>query len=85
MHLITRYLLLTVIRKSRSKPCQMPHDGKGVVMQALGRPEDLPEQYRPELTQQILMPLWPGLRSELPLNKPIPRTRHWLFPRRWIR
>ena len=44
-------------------------------MQALGRLEDLPEQYRTDLSEQNLVPLWPSLRSVLPPNKPIPRTR----------
>ena len=44
-------------------------------MQELGRLEDLPEQYRSQLTEQNLVPLWPSLRSVLPPNKPIPRTR----------
>lgn len=44
-------------------------------MLQLGRLEDLPEDYRAELTEQNLVPLWPSLRSVLPPGKPIPRTR----------
>jgi gentisate 1,2-dioxygenase len=44
-------------------------------MQALGRLEDLPEDYRSALTAQNLVPLWPSLRAVLPPGKPIPRTK----------
>jgi len=41
----------------------------------LGRLEDLPEDYRSELTEQNLVPLWPSLRSVLPPGKPALRTQ----------
>jgi gentisate 1,2-dioxygenase len=41
----------------------------------LGRMEDLPQDYRDELTQHNLVPLWPSLRAVLPPAKPQPRTR----------
>ncbi|MES2979956.1 MAG: cupin domain-containing protein [Pseudomonadota bacterium] len=41
----------------------------------LGRLEDLPQDYRDELTQHNLVPLWPSLRAVLPPLKPQPRTR----------
>jgi gentisate 1,2-dioxygenase len=47
----------------------------------LGRLEDLPQDYRDELTQLNLVPLWPNLRAVLPAGKPKPRTRatHWPY------
>jgi len=42
-------------------------------MLELGRLEDLPQDYRDELKQQNLVPLWPSLRGVLPPNVP---TRH---------
>ncbi|ABM38443.1 cupin domain-containing protein [Polaromonas naphthalenivorans] len=41
----------------------------------LGRLEDLPQDYRDELTQHNLVPLWPSLRAVLPPARPQPRTR----------
>ena len=41
----------------------------------LGRLEDLPQDYRDDLTAQNLVPLWPSLRAVLPPGKPTPRTR----------
>jgi gentisate 1,2-dioxygenase len=41
----------------------------------LGRLEDLPQDYREELSAQNLVPLWPSLRAVLPPGKPVPRTR----------
>jgi len=41
----------------------------------LGRLEDLPQDYRDELSAQNLVPLWPSLRAVLPPGKPAPRTR----------
>jgi gentisate 1,2-dioxygenase len=48
---------------------------------ALGRMEDLPQDYRDELTRQNLVPLWPNLRAVLPAGKPVPKTRatHWSY------
>ena len=47
----------------------------------LGRLEDLPQDYRDELTQQNLVPLWPSLRAVLPPGVPTRRTRatHWSY------
>lgn len=42
---------------------------------ALGRLDDLPEEYRQALHSQNLVPLWPNLRSFLPPHAPLPRTR----------
>ena len=44
-------------------------------MQELGRLEDLPEEYRKELTELNLVPLWPSLRGVLPPHKPNPNTK----------
>jgi gentisate 1,2-dioxygenase len=46
-----------------------------LLMQELGRLEDLPVDYREALTRQNLVPLWPSLRAVLPAGKPQPRTR----------
>lgn len=50
-------------------------------MQQLARLEDLPADYREELAQQNLVPLWPNLRSVPPPGKPLPKTRatHWPY------
>jgi gentisate 1,2-dioxygenase len=47
----------------------------------LGRLEDLPQDYRDELTRQNLVPLWPSLRAVLPPGVPTRRTRatHWSY------
>ncbi len=47
----------------------------------LGRLEDLPQDYRNELAEQNLVPLWPNLRAVLPPDKPVPKTRptHWSY------
>ena len=42
---------------------------------ALGRLEDLPLEYRNELTKLNLVPLWPNLRAVLPPGKPRPKTK----------
>ena len=42
---------------------------------ALGRMEDLPQDYRDALAQLNLVPLWPNLRGVLPPDKPRPKTR----------
>jgi gentisate 1,2-dioxygenase len=44
-------------------------------MHELGRLEDLPQDYRDQLTAQNLVPLWPSLRAVLPPAKPRPNTR----------
>jgi gentisate 1,2-dioxygenase len=41
----------------------------------LGRLEDLPQEYRDDLTAKNLVPLWPSLRAVLPPGKPAVRTR----------
>ena len=43
-------------------------------MTELGRLEDLPQDYRDDLTRQNLVPLWPSLRSVLPPKIPTRRT-----------
>ncbi|MBQ0933141.1 cupin domain-containing protein [Ideonella alba] len=47
----------------------------------LGRLEDLPQDYRDELTAQNLVPLWPSLRAVLPPHVPARKTRptHWSY------
>jgi len=44
-------------------------------METLGRLEDLPQDYRDELTAQNLVPLWPSLRAVLPPGVPSRRTQ----------
>ncbi len=50
-------------------------------MQALGRLEDLPQDYRDELASRNLVPLWPNLRAVLPPHVPSRATRpiHWPY------
>ena len=47
----------------------------------LGRLEDLPQDYRDDLTGQNLVPLWPSLRAVLPPHVPTRRTQttHWPY------
>ena len=45
------------------------------VVQALGRMEDLPLEYRQALSHHNLVPLWPSLRAVLPPHTPGPRTQ----------
>ena len=47
----------------------------GRFMNDLGKLEDLPADYRAELTSHNLVPLWPSLRGVLPPGKPRPNTR----------
>ncbi len=42
---------------------------------ALGRLEDLPQEYRDKLTRLNLVPLWPSLRAVLPPRIPTRRTQ----------
>ena len=44
-------------------------------MKELGRLEDLPQEYRDQLTAQNLVPLWPSLRAVLPPHVPTRHTR----------
>lgn len=44
-------------------------------MHELGRLEDLPQQYRDDLTKLNLVPLWPSLRAVLPPQIPSRRTQ----------
>jgi gentisate 1,2-dioxygenase len=44
-------------------------------MHELGRLEDLPQDYRDELTSLNLVPLWPSLRAVLPPNAPSRKTQ----------
>jgi gentisate 1,2-dioxygenase len=50
-------------------------------MQELGRLDDLPQDYREELKQLNLVPLWPSLRAVLPPKVPTRQTRptHWAY------
>ena len=50
-------------------------------MSELGRLEDLPQDYRDELTQGNLVPLWPNLRALLPPGIPSRNTKptHWSY------
>ncbi|MEJ5897813.1 cupin domain-containing protein [Aquabacterium sp. G14] len=47
----------------------------------LGRLEDLPQDYRDNLTAQNLVPLWPSLRAVLPPEVPARKTQptHWPY------
>jgi gentisate 1,2-dioxygenase len=51
------------------------------LMNELGRLEDLPQEYRDELTSHNLVPLWPSLRGVLPPGIPTRQTRatHWPY------
>lgn len=51
----------------------------------LGRLEDLPQDYRDELTALNLVPLWPSLREVLPPGKPALRTRATCWPYQSLR
>ena len=44
-------------------------------MQELGRLEDLPQDYRDDLTKLNLVPLWPSLRAVLPPKVPTRKTQ----------
>ena len=44
-------------------------------MHELGRLEDLPQDYRDELTKLNLVPLWPSLRAVLPPKVPTRKTQ----------
>ena len=50
-------------------------------MQELGRLEDLPQDYRDELKELNLVPLWPSLRAVLPPQVPTRQTKptHWPY------
>ena len=50
-------------------------------MHALGRLEDLPQDYRDELASRNLVPLWPNLRTVLPPRVPSRQTQpvHWPY------
>ncbi len=49
----------------------------------LGRLEDLPQDYRDQLTEENLVPLWPTLRALLPPDVPARKTQpvHWSYAR----
>jgi gentisate 1,2-dioxygenase len=49
-------------------------------MEELGRLEDLPQDYRDELTRNNLVPLWPSLRNVMPPHTPRPRTQPIAWP-----
>jgi gentisate 1,2-dioxygenase len=50
-------------------------------MHELGRLEDLPQDYRDDLTAKNLVPLWPSLRAVLPPKVPTRATQavHWPY------
>ena len=50
-------------------------------MHELGRLEDLPQDYRDELKQLNLVPLWPSLRAVLPPHVPTRQTQptYWAY------
>ena len=50
-------------------------------MHELGRLEDLPQEYRDDLTSKNLVPLWPSLRAVLPPKVPTRNTQpiHWPY------
>jgi gentisate 1,2-dioxygenase len=50
-------------------------------MNDLGKLEDLPADYRAELTRHNLVPLWPSLRGVMPPHVPGPKTQptHWSY------
>ena len=50
-------------------------------MNDLGKLEDLPQQYRDDLKNLNLVPLWPSLRAVLPPKVPTRQTRptHWAY------
>jgi gentisate 1,2-dioxygenase len=50
-------------------------------MNDLGKLEDLPQQYRDDLKNLNLVPLWPSLRAVLPPQVPSRQTRptHWAY------
>jgi gentisate 1,2-dioxygenase len=48
-------------------------------MQELGRLEDLPQDYRDELSALNLVPLWPSLRAVLPPRVPTRKTQPTLW------
>ena len=50
----------------------------------LGRLEDLPQDYRDNLTQQNLVPLWPSLRAVLPPKVPTRATQAIARVERWL-
>ena len=54
-------------------------------MQELGRLEDLPQDYRDELTGLNLVPLWPNLRAVLPPKVPTRKTRPTFWPYRSLK
>ncbi|MDP3863128.1 MAG: cupin, partial [Rhodoferax sp.] len=56
----------------------MQHIGR---LDTLGRLEDLPQDYRDDLTKQNLVPLWPSLRAVLPPGVPTRNTKpvHWSY------
>ncbi|MDP1649322.1 MAG: cupin domain-containing protein [Rubrivivax sp.] len=49
-------------------------------MNELGRLEDLPQDYRDDLTRLNLVPLWPSLRAVLPHQVPTRRTQATCWP-----
>jgi gentisate 1,2-dioxygenase len=54
-------------------------------MEELGRLEDLPQDYRDELTALNLVPLWPSLRAVLPPKVPTRRTKATAWAYRDVR
>ena len=56
-----------------------------MAMHELGRLEDLPEDYRADLTKQNLVPLWPSLRAVLPPDVPTRATQPTCWPYKDLR
>jgi gentisate 1,2-dioxygenase len=54
-------------------------------MHELGRLDDLPQDYRDQLTHHNLVPLWPSLRGVLPPTVPTRHTRATCWPYASIR
>lgn len=54
-------------------------------MQQLGTLEDLPEDYRQQLTENNLVPLWPNMRAVLPYKVPTRKTQTLLWPYQTVR
>ncbi len=54
-------------------------------MHELGRLEDLPQDYRDELTRLNLVPLWPSLRAVLPPGVPSRKTQPTFWPYKALR
>jgi len=54
-------------------------------MSALAVVDELPAAYRQSLTDKNLVPIWPVMRTALPHDRPVRRTRPVIWPYREIR